>query len=635
MALFGPITKAVTTSSGTAGDDEYLRLGLAGRARLLGLLRQAGWPVVAGVVGTQLLLAAVPAGTAVALAFVVSKVETTGSGGALGPLVASLVVYGAVLWLTQAVSALILPLQLLAKLRIDGARRGGVVRLAAGSTTIEVLERPDVREMMRLAKAWPRNWSERTPGDGALGQLSALSSLAAVVMSCAVVASFSLWLVPVVLVPAGVARALSLRLGHRYMAQWRLGVREGMAAEVWDAMLVKPVAGKEVRVFGFAELAAGRSGTHRAAMFEPVWAVGMHWIRAQVATFVLVGGGLGICFAVVVDAAARGHVSVAVMTAVLLAAWSVSQVLSFYNAWAVQGALPGEQAYRSLEDLLGPGVRPSLPGLPRKAGPGTPSVCFEAVAFRYPGAPAPVLDGLELQVRPGELLAVVGLNGAGKSTLVKLLSGLYRPTAGQVTADGQDIWAGIDEWRQRISVAFQDPARYPLSLKENIVLGRPSEHPDDDAVLAAIEEAGLAAVVDGLPQGLRTLLSTSRSGGVELSGGQWQQVVLARVLYALRLGAGLLVLDEPTAHLDVRSELEIFSRLANRRGAASIVLVSHRLSTVRQADRIVLVEGGRVAECGSHEELMVASGTYARMFTSQAERFQAGYDDRFEESDLA
>ncbi|MEV6208881.1 hypothetical protein [Kitasatospora sp. NPDC051914] len=159
--------------------------------------------------------------------------------------------------------------------------------------------------------------------------------------------------------------------------------------------------------------------------------------------------------------------------------------------------------------------------------------------------------------------------------------------------------------------------------------------PVDRAALdAAAKDSGFDAVLERLPDDWRTPLARSRTGGVDLSGGQWQQAVLARALYAVHTGAGLLVLDEPTAHLDVRTEFEVFNRLAEHRGRASVVLISHRLSTVRQADRIVLLDGGRITESGTHDELMALDGRYAELIAIQAERFQLGYDDRADESEL-
>jgi ABC-type multidrug transport system fused ATPase/permease subunit len=181
---------------------------------------------------------------------------------------------------------------------------------------------------------------------------------------------------------------------------------------------------------------------------------------------------------------------------------------------------------------------------------------------------------------------------------------------------------GPDAWRRRIAVVFQDFVRYHLSARDNVALGNAVVEPDLAAVAEAARHAGFDEVVERLPGGWGTPLARTRTGGVDLSGGQWQQVALARALYAVRTGCRLLVLDEPTAHLDVRTERDVFARLAAHRGDASVVLISHRLSTVRQADRIVLLSGGRITASGTHDELMAAGGEYAAMFEIQARRFR-------------
>jgi ATP-binding cassette subfamily B protein len=224
------------------------------------------------------------------------------------------------------------------------------------------------------------------------------------------------------------------------------------------------------------------------------------------------------------------------------------------------------------------------------------------------------------------------MNGAGKSTLTKLLAGLYEPTSGTIRADGRDIAEiGYTAWRRELAIVFQDFVRYPLSARENVALGA---HLDQQLLDSAAREAGFDEVLDRLPAGWDTPLSKELAGGVDLSGGQWQQVVLTRAVYAIKRGAKILVLDEPTAHLDVRTEFEVFERLTRLARDATVILISHRLSTVRQADRIVLLGNGRIAESGSHEELLGRGGDYAAMFTVQAERFQSGYDDRVEEGEL-
>ncbi|MFI5908133.1 ABC transporter ATP-binding protein [Dactylosporangium sp. NPDC051541] len=250
-------------------------------------------------------------------------------------------------------------------------------------------------------------------------------------------------------------------------------------------------------------------------------------------------------------------------------------------------------------------------------------IVVNQVDFTYPGTGQPVLRQINLELRPGERLAIVGLNGAGKSTLIKLLAGLYTPTAGTITAGGVDIAdIGVEQWRRRISVVFQDFVRYQLSAADNIMLGNAAVPRDAAAFAQAVHDAGLAGFGKSLPDGWNTPLARARTGGVDLSGGQWQRVVLGRALYAVRTGARLLVLDEPTAHLDVRTEFETFERLGRHRGGATVVLISHRLSTVRQADRIVLLDDGRIAEEGTHDELMALGGKYAAMFAIQAARFR-------------
>jgi ATP-binding cassette subfamily B protein len=245
------------------------------------------------------------------------------------------------------------------------------------------------------------------------------------------------------------------------------------------------------------------------------------------------------------------------------------------------------------------------------------AVRLEGVRFTYRGREAPTLDGLTLDVPAGQSLAIVGENGAGKSTLIKLLCGLYEPDAGRITLGG----APPAQARGRIGVIFQDFVRYPLPLRENVAFGHLPLLDDPGALEGALRDAGGACLLPRLPRGWDTVLSREFEGGADLSGGQWQRVALARALAAVRGGAGLLILDEPTAALDVRAETELFERFLELTGDVTTILVSHRLSSVRRADRIVVIEEGRVAEDGTHDSLMRAGGLYARMFSLQAERF--------------
>jgi ABC-type multidrug transport system fused ATPase/permease subunit len=247
------------------------------------------------------------------------------------------------------------------------------------------------------------------------------------------------------------------------------------------------------------------------------------------------------------------------------------------------------------------------------------SLSLRGVRFSYPRG-ATVFDGLDLEVPAGTSLAIVGQNGAGKTTLAKLLCRLYDPTDGTIAIGGVDLRElDLDSWRHRITAVFQDFIRFELSLRDNVDPGRVAT---DEQVLAALAEAGASGLAD-----LGTPLSKSFAGGTDLSGGQWQRVALARALCAVRAGAGLVLLDEPTAQLDVRGEAEIFGRILAATRGVTTILVSHRFSTVRHADRICVLEHGRVVELGSHEELMALGGRYRTMFDLQAQRFGDAEDE--------
>jgi len=242
---------------------------------------------------------------------------------------------------------------------------------------------------------------------------------------------------------------------------------------------------------------------------------------------------------------------------------------------------------------------------------------FEDVEFIYPGAAAPALSNIDLHVRPGESLALVGQNGSGKTTLIKLLTRLYHPTRGRILLDGLDL----EEWdettlRQRIGVIFQDFARYQMLVGENIGAGDVRAFDDEGRWRSAAAQGLAAEFVETLPAGYHTQLGKWFKDGRELSGGQWQKIALARAF--MREGADILVLDEPTAALDAEAEHELFVRLQQLAAERTAILISHRFSTVRRADRIAVIQEGRVEELGTHEELLARKGRYAHLFRLQA-----------------
>ncbi|HKV57825.1 MAG TPA: ABC transporter ATP-binding protein, partial [Ktedonobacteraceae bacterium] len=244
---------------------------------------------------------------------------------------------------------------------------------------------------------------------------------------------------------------------------------------------------------------------------------------------------------------------------------------------------------------------------------------FRGVSFSYPGTSSMVLRNLNLFLRAGECVALVGHNGAGKTTLVKLLTRLYEPTAGQILIDDVPIEEyDADDLRRHVSVLFQDFVEYEMTVRENVGFGNLDEMHNNERILMATEESGAASVLEGLPQGYETMLGRMFEKGHQLSIGQWQKIALAR---AFMRKAPLVILDEPTASIDAEAESEIFNRLRQVAQKTTTLLIAHRFSTVRIADRIIVLERGQIIEEGTHESLLRAEGTYAYLFSLQA----AGY----------
>ncbi len=245
---------------------------------------------------------------------------------------------------------------------------------------------------------------------------------------------------------------------------------------------------------------------------------------------------------------------------------------------------------------------------------------FRHVSFCYPGSDVFVLRDINLQIRPGERIALVGLNGAGKTTLIKLLTRLYDPTEGQILLDGADLREyDLTSLHQRFGVIFQDFVRYQFTVRENIGFGQVDALDDLARIMDAADRGGAGAIIEKMPQGYDTMLGRRWEKGHELSGGQWQKIALAR---AFMRKAEVMVLDEPTSALDAKAEYEVFRRFGELMEGRIAVLISHRFSTVRMADRIVVLSAGKIIELGSHAELMQLDGAYARLFNLQAEGYR-------------
>lgn len=268
-------------------------------------------------------------------------------------------------------------------------------------------------------------------------------------------------------------------------------------------------------------------------------------------------------------------------------------------------------------------IKPSLDANPDgKAAPAPIKIGieFRNVSFRYPGADQDVLKGINLFIHPGERIALVGLNGAGKTTLIKLLTRLYDPSEGQILLDGIDLRAyNLTSLHQRFGVIFQDFVRYQFTVRENIGFGQIDALDDLDRIWDAAQRGGAEPLIERLPEGLDTVLGRRWDHGVDLSGGEWQKIALSR---AYMREAEVLVLDEPTSALDAEAEYEVFKRFGELMQGRIAILISHRFSTVRMVDRIIVLSEGKIIENGSHEELIRKNGVYAGLFNLQAEGYR-------------
>jgi len=445
---------------------------------------------------------------------------------------------------------------------------------------------------------------------------SGLVELVGGLASAAVLAAYAWW-APLLLAGAWLGTHWLLRES----AVWRDRNTEEVRAAERQAdyayrLAVDAPAAKELRLFGLSGWTVDRFSSGRRRLLDLQYQATRLRERPVVWSLLLVLSANIILFRTMAEDAASGRLPLARLVTFASAALSTSMIAFGGFSWALDSAAAPVNAVLRLGAAMGPAGALSLGA---RAAQGMPAreIRFRNLRFAYPGGEPGaldfVLDGFDLTIPAGSSLAIVGQNGAGKTTLAKLLCRLYDPQAGAIEIDGIDLRElDPDAWRSRLAAVFQDFIRFELPLRDNVA---PSGAPDE-AISAALAEAGAAGLAS-----LDTVLARGYEGGTDLSGGQWQRIALARALCAVKTGAGLVLLDEPTAQLDVRGEAEIFERILAATRHATTILISHRFSTVRHADRICVLEHGRVIELGSHEELMALGGRYRTMFDLQASRF--------------
>jgi ABC-type multidrug transport system fused ATPase/permease subunit len=438
-------------------------------------------------------------------------------------------------------------------------------------------------------------------------------------LSAAIVLAWYRWWAPLALAGAWLATHWLLResaVWHdRNTPEVRAAQRD---ADYAYRLAVDPPAAKELRLFGLAGWVIERFVSRRRRLHELQYEATRLREKPVAWSLLLVLAANLIVFWSLASDALGGTLSLGRLVVFAQAGVGTAMIAFGGLNWALDGASAPVAAVLRLEPAMASAG--ALTSGSRPAG-GMPAaeIRFRDVTFAYPGDGARVLKDFNLTIPAGSSLAIVGRNGAGKTTLAKLLCRLYDPQSGAIEVDGIDLRnLDLDSWRSRLTAVFQDFIRFELTLRDNVA---PRGAPDD-VVRAALDGAGASGLAE-----LDTVLARGYEGGTDLSGGQWQRVALARALCAVQLGAGVVLLDEPTAQLDVRGEAEIFDRILGATRHCTTILISHRFSTVRHADRICVVEGGAVVELGTHDELMALGGRYKTMFDLQARRFSATEDE--------
>jgi ATP-binding cassette subfamily B protein len=503
--------------------------------------------------------------------------------------------------------------------RIDEAVATGLMRTVSGPRGIAHLEDPIVLDLLSQAQG---SITGTTTG----AAMASLGGMAAVrlqgIAALIIVGRFRWWLPP--MLAAGQIASYSWRRRHWIHVTGVVFDRTDTMrrADYLRRLALRPEAAKETRVFALDGWLVERYRDNYLSTMQQIWRERRTGSTAAlgVSTMLLLieGGALFL----VARAGARGTIGLAatiVYAQSVLATGALGRfdmdslrledgLASFRRLQALEAAIPG--ALHQLDGVL------PVDGLPRRL------IRFEGVRFRYPGRDTAVFDGLDLDIVAGQSLAVVGVNGAGKTTLIKLLARLYDVEGGRITVDGTDV-RELDPvaWQRHVAAIFQDFVQYPVSAHDNVAFGAVARSGDRAAVEDAARRAGALDIVAALPGGWDTILNRQFTGGADLSGGEWQRIALARALFAVAGGAGVLVLDEPTASLDVRAEANLYDRFLDLTRGVTTIVVSHRFSTVRRAQRIVVLEHGRVVEDGSHDALVALGGRYAAMYALQASRF--------------
>ena len=506
-------------------------------------------------------------------------------------------------------------IQQLIQLQLANRIRAEIIRKAL---TLEMafFEHPDFYDRLQNA----RREGGYKPVELVNDSFQIVQSMITMISFAALMLRFSPWLVVILLatsIPAFIAETRFSEQGFRLLTRRAPETRQ---INYLARLLTEDSAAKEIKLFNLGDRLLARYVTLFAKFFEEDKSLAIRRAAVGFSLGLIATMGFYGSYAWIVWRTVQGNISLGDMT-LYLTIFRRGQS-TFQSILSAVGNIYENNLFMAnyFEFLdIKPQMRVAAPAkkLPVSLARG---IEFRGVGFRYPDSEEWVLRDIDLSIRPGEKIALVGHNGAGKTTLIKLLSRLYDPTEGVILFDGIDI-RDIDplELRQRIGVIFQDFVRYHLPASENIGFGQIEAADQMDKIISSARKSGAHAMIENLPEGYQTMLGRWFHGGHELSLGQWQRIALAR---AFMRDAEILVLDEPTASLDAQTEYEIFRHFQELTEGKMAILISHRFSTVRMADRIVVIEGGRISESGSHQELLRREGIYAQLFSMQAEGYR-------------
>jgi ATP-binding cassette subfamily B protein len=613
------------------------------RWHIVRLLVRSGGPLVLVLLLVNLVLGALPVVFVLMTSVVLGRVPAAVAGGpgsaAWTELATAFGAAAAAFVVQQIVAPIQSSLGELVARGIDGRVFGDLMAAALSTPGVAPLEDQDVLDDLATAVR-DLEFGPLSPGQAGAGLLALVARYTQLTGYAVVVGTVFSWVAAAGLVVVVLLFRYGQRGGLRKYAQVRIAqARDERKSDYLRRLAIEPAAGKEIRVFGLADWLRERVRETYLAVIYPLWAKRRQVYLGPFVFFTACAlAVIGTTFAVI-GATAPEALTLTGFVVVMQVVLSGLRLGEFYPEADPQTAIGmlGYDAVRRYRDRMRSYVEENpaalLPGRPGTKPAST--IHFDNVVFRYPGRDRAVFDGLDLTIPVGRCTALVGVNGAGKTTLVKLLARLYEPESGAVRLDGVDIRSyPVEQWRATLAVIFQDFLRYESSVADNIGFGAHDFLDDRAGIRAAADAVGLGEFLAALPRGLDTPLARQLTDGAELSGGQWQRVALARALFALRHGSPVIVLDEPTASLDVRAEAGFFDEFADLTHGATTLLISHRFSTVRHADRIVVLEHGKVTEQGSHEELLAANGRYAYLFRLQADQFvdaDAGNTEDIEE----